>query len=127
MNAAGQALRLARREIIRYNSLFLFRDFLPSKSMALTALPWIGVYYLAINLLTLAAWGRDKRAAVLHRWRTPERVLRRLIWAGGFAGCLAGMVLFRHKIRRRGFTLAAAAAAAVHLLLIAGWILFQGR
>jgi uncharacterized membrane protein YsdA (DUF1294 family) len=80
-------------------------------------LPWIGAYYLLINAITLGVWGWDKLAAMNHRWRTPERTLRRLIFAGGFAGGLAGMLLFRHKTRHPVFYWALAGALAAHGLL----------
>lgn len=90
-----------------------------------SALAWIGGYYLLINFITLAVWGWDKLAAVTRRWRTPERTLRRLIYAGGFAGGLAGMLIFHHKTRHPAFyrvlvlTTAAHAAAWSGLLLTA--------
>ncbi len=83
--------------------------------MSAQAAPWIGAYYLVINAATLVVWGWDKRAAVLQRWRTPERTLHRLIFCGGFAGGLAGILLFRHKTRHPVFFLAIAAALIVHL------------
>jgi uncharacterized membrane protein YsdA (DUF1294 family) len=84
--------------------------------MLIQALPWIGAYYLLVNAATLIVWGLDKRAAVEHRWRTPERTLHRLIFCGGFAGGLAGMLLFRHKTRHPIFFLTIFAALALHLL-----------
>ncbi len=83
--------------------------------MLVTALPWIGAYYLIVNAITLTVWGRDKRAAKQHRWRTPERTLHRLIFCGGFAGGMAGILLFRHKTRHPIFFLAIAGALAMHL------------
>jgi uncharacterized membrane protein YsdA (DUF1294 family) len=84
------------------------------------ALPWIGAYYLLINAVTIVVWGLDKLAAMRHGWRTPERTLHRLIFAGGFGGGLAGMLLFRHKTRHPVFYWALAGALAAHC---AGWSL----
>ena len=66
----------------------------------------IGFLYLeAVNLLTLAVFGLDKRRARVHRERIPEAALLGLAALGGSIGALAGMFLFRHKIRKRKFTL----------------------
>ena len=83
---------------------------------------WVGLYYLAINLLTLSIWGWDKLAAMRHTWRTPERTLRGLIWCGGFAGGLAGMQLFRHKTRHPGFYRVIAASLALHACVLAAGV-----
>jgi uncharacterized membrane protein YsdA (DUF1294 family) len=84
--------------------------------MTAAALPWIGAYYVVINIVTLGVWGWDKLAAVQHRWRTPERTLHRLIFCGGFAGGLAGMLVFRHKTRHAIFYWAIGGAFAIHLI-----------
>ncbi len=85
--------------------------------MPVTALPWIGAYYIVVNAVTLFVWGWDKRAALLHRWRTPERTLHRLIFCGGFAGGLLGMLIFRHKTRHGIFRWTIAGALALHAAL----------
>ena len=45
-------------------------------------------------------YGADKWAAIRRAGRVPEAVLLTLGLAGGFPGCLFGMMLFRHKIRK---------------------------
>ena len=65
---------------------------------------WL-IYLEAVNLLTLAVFGLDKRRARVHRERIPEAALLGLAALGGSIGALAGMFLFRHKIRKRKFTL----------------------
>ena len=62
------------------------------------------IYLEAVNLLTLLVYGLDKRRAVVHRERIPEGALLGLAAIGGSIGALAGMLLFRHKIRKRKFT-----------------------
>jgi uncharacterized membrane protein YsdA (DUF1294 family) len=85
--------------------------------MLAQALPWIGAYYFFVNAVTLGVWGWDKLAAVQGRWRTPERTLHRLIFCGGFAGALSGMLAFRHKTRHVIFYWAIAGALAVHMIV----------
>ena len=62
------------------------------------------IYLEAVNLLTLAVYGVDKYLARVHRERIPEAALLGLAAVGGAVGALAGMLLFRHKIRKRKFT-----------------------
>ncbi len=62
------------------------------------------IYLEAVNLLTLAVFGLDKRRAKVHRERIPEAVLMALVALGGGVGALAGMFLFRHKTRKKLFS-----------------------
>lgn len=71
------------------------------------------IYLICINLTAFAAFGADKRRAIKGRWRIPERTLLLLALFGGALGALLGMYLFRHKTRKKKFTL------GVPLLLIA--------
>ena len=59
--------------------------------------------YLALTIVTFAAFGIDKFRAQTHRWRIPERALLGLALAGGAFGALAGMLLFHHKTRKAYF------------------------
>ena len=61
------------------------------------------IYLEAVNLLTLAIFGLDKYRAKVHRERIPEAALMGLAVIGGSVGALAGMWLFRHKIRKPKF------------------------
>ena len=61
------------------------------------------IYLEAVNLLTLAVFGLDKYRAKVHRERIPEAALIGLAFLGGGVGALAGMRLFRHKIRKPRF------------------------
>ena len=65
---------------------------------------WL-IYLEAVNLMTLAVYGFDKYRAKVHRERIPEAALIGLALVGGSIGALAGMRLFRHKIRKRKFTI----------------------
>ncbi len=63
------------------------------------------IYLEAVNLLALVMFGLDKHRARVHRERIPEAVLMGLAAVGGSVGALAGMYLFRHKTRKRSFTI----------------------
>ena len=62
---------------------------------------WFGV----LTAFTLLLFGWDKGMAKLGRRRVPEASLLFACLAGGAAGGLAGMYLFRHKIRKPKFYL----------------------
>ena len=64
-------------------------------------LVWLGV----LSAFTLLLFGWDKGMAKLGRRRIPEASLLFACLAGGAAGGLAGMYLFRHKIRKPKFYL----------------------
>lgn len=62
------------------------------------------VFYLAaVNLIAFFLMFSDKRRAVRHQWRIPEKTFFAFSFFGGAAGALAGMFLFRHKTRHLSF------------------------
>ena len=75
------------------------------------------IYYLIINLVTLLVCEADKRRAVRQQWRVPEKWLFFLAFMGGASGALAGMILFRHKIRKPLFWIFGILFLVVHILL----------
>ena len=69
------------------------------------AFMWIAVIYLwAINVLALLAFGWDKTRANHRKRRVPERRLLWLAALGGSPGAVLGRWMFRHKTRKRGFS-----------------------
>lgn len=62
-------------------------------------------YLVLMNLVAFLSMGRDKRKAVSHRPRTPERRLLAYALLGGSAGSLLGMSVYRHKTKHLKFTL----------------------
>ncbi|WP_424831636.1 DUF1294 domain-containing protein [Ruegeria sp.] len=62
------------------------------------------IYLWAINALTLLAFGWDKARARRRRRRIPERRLLWLAALGGSPGALLGRWMFKHKTRKRGFS-----------------------
>jgi uncharacterized membrane protein YsdA (DUF1294 family) len=59
--------------------------------------------FLVISLGTFLLWGVDKYRAIQQQWRIPENWLIGLTVCGGALGALAGMLAFRHKIRKPFF------------------------
>ena len=86
---------------------------------AVAGSPWglLAIWLVLINLVTFFAFGIDKWKAVRGKWRIRESTLLGLSLIGGAAGGLAGMYLFRHKIRKSRFRI------GVPLMLIAQAVL----
>ncbi len=74
-------------------------------------------YYLIVNLLAFALFAADKRRAVRHMWRIREHTLLLTAFAGGAAGALAAMLLFRHKTRKAKFVIIVPLLTLVHFVL----------
>jgi len=60
---------------------------------------------LAANLVAFLQMAIDKRLAAKQRRRIPEAQLIAPALLGGFPGILLGMLLYRHKTKKRGFQL----------------------
>jgi uncharacterized membrane protein YsdA (DUF1294 family) len=60
-------------------------------------------WILAWSLVTFSFYGYDKLQAKGQRLRVPEVSLLVMAAAGGFAGAIGGMLLFRHKTTKLKF------------------------
>lgn len=86
--------------------------------MASPVLLFTLVGYGLVSVVTILVFGADKRAAIKHRRRTPERTLHGLSLLGGWPGALLAMQLFRHKRRKSRFVWTVRGIAALH---VAAW------
>ncbi len=82
---------------------------------------WLG----ATNALAFGLAGYDKWQAGRGGARVAEATLCAVAATGGWPGGLLGLLLFRHKTRKRSFQLKFAAAFAVWAAL--GWALWRMR
>ena len=82
----------------------------------------LAVWLIAINLVTFAVYGADKRRARRGAWRVPEKTLFLLPLLGGSVGALLGMRVFRHKTKHWYFVWGVPAILLAHLAL-AVWLL----
>lgn len=85
---------------------------------------WCGVI-VVVSLITLIAFGLDKRAARLGRWRTSEKVLLVMCVLGGWPGALIARRVFRHKTRKQPFVALMWLMVTIHVVvtgLVVWWV-----
>ena len=63
------------------------------------------IYLLIINILGFAVMGIDKNKAKRGSRRIPENTLFLFAFLGGGIGTIAGMYIFRHKTKKKMFTI----------------------
>ena len=84
----------------------------------------LAVWLIAINLVTFAVYGADKRRARRGAWRVPEKTLFLLPLLGGSVGALLGMRVFRHKTKHWYFVWGVPAILLAQVAL-AVWLLYR--
>ena len=82
----------------------------------------LAVWLIAINVVTFAVYGIDKRRARRGAWRVPEKTLFLLPLLGGSLGALLGMRVFHHKTKHWYFVWGIPAILLVQAAL-AAWSL----
>lgn len=75
-------------------------------------------YLLAMNLAGAWLMHFDKRHAREGLRRVPERMLFAVALLGGSAGTILGMLLFRHKTRKRSFQIGLPAILILQILIL---------
>lgn len=75
------------------------------------------ILLLAWNAVTLGLYGLDKRRARKNARRISERALLLCACLGGGIGALLGMLLFRHKTRKRRFRIIVPLGAVLAIAL----------
>lgn len=78
------------------------------------ALLWIG----AVNIYGFFLCRADKRRAIKHQWRVPEKRFFLVALLGGSPGVYAGMFTFRHKTKHVSFLLGIPCIFAFQLAMI---------
>lgn len=77
------------------------------------------VYLIAMNAAGFFSMAVDKRKAIHHAWRIPEKVLFLIAALGGSLGSLLGIYLFRHKTRHKQFVIGIPLIFMLQVLVIA--------
>ena len=75
------------------------------------------LYLAVINLVGFALMGIDKRRAIRHQWRIPEKTLFLAALLGGSLGGILGMYTFRHKTRHWYFAVGFPVILVVQVIL----------
>lgn len=78
---------------------------------------YFAIYLLIVNAIGFLLMLIDKRKAIRHRWRIPEKTLFLTAAIGGSVGSIMGMYTFRHKTKHLQFTLGMPAILIVQLIL----------
>lgn len=60
-------------------------------------------YLLSINLSSFILFAIDKKRARKKKWRISEKILLITSFIGGATGSLMSMVIFKHKLSKKGF------------------------
>lgn len=104
-------------------NLLALPPLLAAGSFALThSLFWPLLLYLGMSVLTFAVYAWDKRQAIHHRRRIPEKLLHWLELLGGWPGGLLGQHWLQHKSSKRSYQLAFWLIVLLHWLAWGGWI-----
>ncbi len=81
-------------------------------------------YSVAVNILSFAAFGIDKKKAERKKQRISEMTLIILSIIGGAFGSLIGMVIFKHKLSKPKFY-AGVPIIAVLIKILESFILYK--
>lgn len=82
----------------------------------------MSIYLIIINVIAFIAMGVDKRKAIKHKWRIPEKTLMLLSVFGGSIGMFIGMHVFRHKTKH---TLFAVGVPVIFIIEMVAYILYK--
>ena len=76
------------------------------------------IYLLIINILGFLAMGIDKLKAKRGSWRIPENTLFTFTILGGGVGTILGMYIFRHKTKKKKFTIGMSVILILEVILV---------
>lgn len=83
-----------------------------------TLLAALLIYLTAVNITAFILYGRDKKKAERHEWRTRESTLLLSAFLGGGIGSLLGMQVFHHKTKKWKFRILVPLAVLLWILLL---------
>ncbi|MCL2142160.1 MAG: DUF1294 domain-containing protein [Methanimicrococcus sp.] len=82
-----------------------------------TSIALLLAIYFVLNLFAFAMYGFDKGKAALSKWRISEKTLLLLAVFGPF-GAYAGMMVFRHKTKKKPFTWFVPIMVLLHVVIV---------
>lgn len=83
----------------------------------LSAIQSFIIYLIIINVIAFLAMWIDKRKAEKGKWRISETTLLLLGVLGGSIGGMIGMYTFRHKTKKKRFTIGMPAILIIEILI----------
>ena len=87
----------------------------------------LAAYLLALNIAAIAAFGVDKRRAIRHERRIPERTLLIISALGGSIAMLLTMKKIRHKTSKTKFMIGIPVIIFLQAAVIIGTLLLINR
>jgi uncharacterized membrane protein YsdA (DUF1294 family) len=75
------------------------------------------IYLILINLIGLFIMWLDKHKAKKGKWRISEATLFLIAFLGGSIGEIVGMHMFRHKTKKKRFTIGFPAILIIEILI----------
>ena len=76
------------------------------------------IYLIIINIIGFFAMGIDKFKAKRGSWRIPENTLFMFTILGGGIGTITGIYIFRHKTKKKKFTIGMPAILILEILIV---------
>lgn len=76
------------------------------------------IYFIIINIVGFLAMGIDKKRAKMMEWRIPEKTLFLITLFGGGIGTISGMYTFRHKTKKKYFTIGLPAILIIETICV---------
>lgn len=83
------------------------------------------LYFGIVNVFTFFLSFFDKRAAIHHRRRVPEKTLFFYAAIGGAIGLYASMLIFRHKTKHNSFMIGV--PVIIFIQLAVAWYFFMNQ
>ena len=81
------------------------------------------IYLSIINVIGFIIMGIDKKRAKMMEWRIPEKTFFIITLFGGGVGTIAGMYTFRHKTRKKYFTIGLPVILIIEIICVIYFIL----
>ena len=81
------------------------------------------IYLIMVNAIGFLVMGIDKRRAKMMEWRIPEKTFFLISLFGGGIGTIAGMYTFRHKTRKKYFTVGLPVMLIIEIICVIYFIL----
>lgn len=81
-------------------------------------LMFVPLHLVFINLVTITAYGADKRAAKTKAWRVPEVQLHLLELLGGSPGAFVAQKMFHHKTKKKSFQVSFVFVLAIQVVIV---------